>query len=140
MTRSRLHLRLFVQALCCAFAVASVSAANIGTANAIEHALAIPHEHGLMAAMTGEVLDHDQAHHAHHGTDHDDDDGAKAPDHPTGLGHHHVDAPTGVPASDAMLPVRASGGDSLTMAHDRTASGLPPGGLRRPPRMPDIVV
>ena len=139
--RSKPHIRLFVQALCVAFVVAWVGAANVGTANAVEHALAIPHEHGAMAAMVGELSDHDDGHHAREDADHHGNDGAPAPDHPTGLSHHHADAPTGVPAaSGAMVPAHVANGDPLTIANDRTAVGLSPGGLKRPPRTSDIVV
>ncbi len=130
-----------VQALCVALAVAWVAAVNIGTANAAEHALAIPHDHGAKAAMAGMLSDGAQGHHSDHGIDHDDDGGAKAPDHPAGAGHHHADAPTGVPVAVAAVgPAQAFGDGVLAIADDRSVTELVPGGLKRPPRTSDIVV
>ena len=121
-------------------ALSWAGAVNIGAANAAQHALAIPHDHGAKAAMAGAVPDQPEGHHSDHGIDHDDPDGAKAPDHPAGTGHHHADAPNGVPVAGAVVAAPAFSGDLLTIANDRNVTDPAPRGLKRPPRTSDIAV
>lgn len=124
--------RTIIAALCVALSFVFAGASAASVVDKVQHSARIAHEHAGQLALSVVEADHHIDHHVE-GDQPDDND---APgDHPSGVSHHHSDAPTGI--LNDIAPSEAterSAQKTLSIDAAEAAKGVRPGGLKRPPK------
>lgn len=134
----RTSLRAVIATLCAALAVVFAGASAASVLDRVQHEAQLQHEHGLHLSFAADPGHHD--HEAETSGGDREHDGGNAGDHQPGIGHHHhSDAPSGALSGlGDVQPLVIAVNDGFSAGEATPAKGVAPGGLKRPPRTPNI--